>query len=462
MLANNKVKLLNLTSLKPKNIKIIDPDLGDIDSKKFLYYENLAKKFFVNNNLILFLGDNDSESIAFYLIFLRYKQCQILLEQNINFSNLKLIIKKFQPDFLFCPKNIDVPKNYLIIFQLKKYYFLKKRTKSKLKIDKNLAILISTSGTTGVSKFVKLSFDNIINNSISIQSYLKLNKKDVGITTLPLAYSYGLSVINIHLLQDLKIVCNKKSIIEKGFWDLISKYKVTNFSGVPFTFEMFDKLNFYEKNLFNLRFVTQAGGRLNNNIIFKICNNFEKKKINFFVMYGQTEASPRISYIELKNLKKKINSVGQVIKGGKISINQKNQEIIYEGLNIFKGYALERKDLVYCENIKKLKTGDKGYLDSENYLYITGRIKRDVKIYGKRLNLDILEKFLYNRFRDKVLCKSNENQIIIFGIKKQNEKKIKKVISSEFGLPVLSVRFKKISKFPINKNNKIDYSKLKF
>ena len=95
-------------------------------------------------------------------------------------------------------------------------------------------------------------------------------------------------------------------------------------------------------------------------------------------------------------------------------------------------------------------------------MFITGRISRDVKVYGKRLNLDILEKYLYNRFKDKILCKSNENQIIVFGIKKQNEKKIKNVISSEFGLPALTIKFKQISKFPINKNNKVDYSKLKF
>ena len=460
-MTNNKVKLINSLNFKNKNIKIIDSELGDIDAKKFLYFENFAKSFLTKNNLVLFLGDNDSESIAFYLIFLRLNQCQILLEQNINQLNLKLIIKKFQPEFIFYPNKFSHPKNYSIIFQLNKYNIIKRKTKNKLKINKNIAVLISTSGTTGESKFVKLSFDNIINNSIAIQAYLKLNKKDVGITTLPLAYSYGFSVINIHLLQDLKIVCNKKSIIEKDFWHLVSKYKVTNFAGVPFTFEIFDKLNFYEKNLYKLRFITQAGGRLNNRIITKICDNFEKRKINFYVMYGQTEASPRISYIELKNLKNKINSVGKVIKGGKIYIDKKNQEIIYEGLNIYKGYASERKDLIYCENIKKLKTGDKGYLDNKNYLFISGRMNRDVKIYGKRFNLDILEKFLQNKLKDKILCKNNENQIFVYGIKNYNEKKIKNVISTEFGIPPLSIIFKKIDKFPINKNNKIDYSRLK-
>jgi len=460
-MTNNNVKLINSLNFKPKNIKIIDAELGDIGAKKFLDYENFAKSFLKKNNLVLFLGDNDSESIAFYLIFLRLKQCQILLEQNINQLNLKLIVKKFQPEFIFYPKRYSLPKNYSIIFQLNKYNIIKKQTINKLKINKNLAVLISTSGTTGESKFVKLSFDNIINNSKAIQTYLKLNKNDVGITTLPLAYSYGFSVINIHLLQDLKIVCNKKSIMEKDFWHLVNRYKVTNFAGVPFTFEIFDKLNFYEKNLYKLRFITQAGGRLNNQIIAKICNNFEKKKINFYVMYGQTEASPRISYIELKNLKNKINSVGKVIKGGKIYINKKNQEIIYEGLNIFKGYASERKDLTYCENIKKLKTGDKGYLDNQNYLFINGRINRDIKIYGKRFNLDILEKFLQNKLKDKILCKNNENQILVYGIKNYNEKKIKNIISTEFGLPPLSIMFKKIDKFPINKNNKIDYSRLK-
>ena len=160
-MTNNKVKLINSLNFKPKNIKIIDSELGDIDAKKFLYFENFAKSFLTKNNLVLFLGDNDSESIAFYLIFLRLNQCQILLEQNINQLNLKLIIKKFQPEFIFYPNKFSHPKNYSIIFQLNKYNIIKRKTKNKLKINKNIAVLISTSGTTGESKFVKLSFDNI-------------------------------------------------------------------------------------------------------------------------------------------------------------------------------------------------------------------------------------------------------------------------------------------------------------
>ena len=457
------IKLNNLfvNQNKLRKLKIYDSENGDIDYKKFKIIENKIKKLVKNKSLVLFAGGNDSISLATYLALFRLKHCQILVEKNISKDNLNIIIKKFEPEYIFIDNKEKFDNKYKNVNTIGNYNFLKITKSIKSNIHKNLAILISTSGTTGESKFVKLTFENIIENTKSIQNYLNLNSFDVGITTLPISYSYGLSVVNIHLFQDLKIVCNNNSIIEKTFWNSVKKFKVTNIAGVPFNFEILDRLGLIDRNLCNIRFFTQAGGRLEEDIIKRISSILKKKNINFFIMYGQTEAAPRISYLSLNDFPKKIGSVGKVVSGGKLSINKSNNEIIYEGLNIFKGYSKNRGDLSKLNHISKLYTGDKGYLDNEKFLYITGRINREIKIYGKRINLDLIEKIINLKFNIRCACKNKENNIFIVSTKNiKNFDQMKNIISNEFGISKSCLKLKVISKFPINSNNKINYSKI--
>ena len=101
--------------------------------------------------------------------------------------------------------------------------------------------MLSTSGTTGSKKHVRISYNNLYSNSKAIIQYLNLNKNDKAITTLPIHYTYGLSIINTHLCVGAKLVVTRKNIIERDFWNLINIHKVTNFGGVPFTFEILKK-----------------------------------------------------------------------------------------------------------------------------------------------------------------------------------------------------------------------------
>ena len=97
-------------------------------------------------------------------------------------------------------------------------------------------LLMPTSGSTGSSKLVRLSYENLESNTSSIIKYLKIRKKDVTITTLPISYVYGLSIINTHLKSGATIVLTNKSVVENLFWDLFKKYKITSFGGVPFQY----------------------------------------------------------------------------------------------------------------------------------------------------------------------------------------------------------------------------------
>ena len=194
-----------------------------------------------------------------------------------------------------------------------------KKSKNK-KLNKNLSLLLSTSGSMGSIKFVKLSKINLKHNTDSIIKYLKLNSKDSSITNLPISYSYMLSVINTHLEVGASIIISKTSLIEKEFWKTFKNSKVTSFNGVPYTYEMLIKIGLKNIKINTLKYLTHAGGKIEERILKKILSFCNKNNLKFFSMYGQTEASPRISYLKPEFSKKKIGSIGKGTPGNKIYI----------------------------------------------------------------------------------------------------------------------------------------------
>ena len=203
--------------------------------------------------MVFLICKNNFESIVGYLSFLKKNCIILLLDEKINKELLTKLINNYKPEFLFLPKNRTNSLNsFSLVFNFNEYDLIKAKIITKKRIHKNLSLLISTSGSTGSSKLVRQSKTNIKSNIESICDYLSISKKDVTITTLPMSYVYGLSIINTHLYQGATIVLNTKSIVEKDFWNLMQKHKVTNFGGVPYTYSILERVNLSSFNLKNL------------------------------------------------------------------------------------------------------------------------------------------------------------------------------------------------------------------
>ena len=322
------------------------------------------------------------------------------------------------------------------------------------------------------SKFVKLSKSNLYKNTVSIIKYLKLNKKDITITNMPFFYSYMLSIINTHLHIGGSIVISKDSIVQKKFWDIYSKNKITSFNGVPYVYELLFKIGINKILKKNLRYITQAGGKLDEKLKLKLWEILRKKNIELFVMYGQTEASPRISYIKNKDLILKRESIGKSIEGVKMFLrNDKKQKILTPylkgniyctGKNIMLGYSKSFRDLNNQKNLKELNTGDIGFFDEDKYFFIKSRSKRISKIYGIRLDLEELEEKLLN-YGIKIISVSNDKKIGIFynPSKKISLKKIKQKVEKITNQSSDIFSFTKLKNIPRTTNQKIDFNKLK-
>jgi acyl-coenzyme A synthetase/AMP-(fatty) acid ligase len=221
----------------------------------------------------------------------------------------------------------------------------------------------------------------------------------------------------------------------------------------------------------SLKYLTHAGGKIEKKELKEIIKFCKKNDLKFFSMYGQTEASPRISYLKSEFSEKKIGSIGKGIPGNKIYLIDKygkkilkpflEGEIVCEGKNIFMGYSNNYKDLKKNnEKNYKLKTGDLGFFDNDKFFYISGRINKIAKIFGNRIDLSALESLMIKK-GFKVACISNNKKIFIFIEKKHNKKNVINTISNITKLNINSFELIKLKHLPRTSNNKISYNELK-
>ncbi len=161
----------------------------------------------------------------------------------------------------------------------------------------DLALLLSTSGSTGSPKLVRLSHTNLRSNAASIADYLGLTPDDVAVSTLPLSYCYGLSVLTSHLLARASLLLSEDSVTTHSLWDLAARHGATSFAGVPHTFELLERSGRAEALPRTLRYVTQAGGRLDPADVRRWVRHGQARGFDFVVMYGQTEATARMAWL---------------------------------------------------------------------------------------------------------------------------------------------------------------------
>ena len=215
-----------------------------VDNNKIFSYKEIlevSQKFtdaIPKRSLVFLLGGNNYETLISYIGLIRSKSVITLLDKDINIKNLKNLIKKYSPNYIILPDFFDKINGYTNIKNLKNYYILEKISNKKITMNDELAILLTTSGSTGSPKLVRLSYKNYLVNSAQIIRSLQL-KNSSTITTLPIHYTYGLSIINTHLISGGKIILNTNSILEKKFWSIYKKYKPNIFYGVPYTFSGF-------------------------------------------------------------------------------------------------------------------------------------------------------------------------------------------------------------------------------
>ena len=453
-----------------KNKVEIYDESQNLSFNKLLIETNKIKKKINKRSLILLISENSIGTIISYIFCLLNNHVLIIIDSKSSEKNIKNILSKYKPDYIFCSLRYT-KKNFEKIFDFYNNFLFKNKIRVKKKLNKNLCVLLSTSGSMNSNKFVKLSKKNIKSNTLSIIKYLKLKSNDSAISSLPISYSYMLSVINSHLQVGGSIAVTSTSIVQKKFWSFYKKSKCTSFNGVPYNYEILSKVGLNNLKIKSLKYITQAGGKLEKKFnleLIKFCN---KNKLKLFTMYGQTEASPRISYLEPRFSLKKIGSIGKAIPNTKLylidDLNNKIKkpfergEIVCEGSNVFMGYSNEYKDLDKdYECGIKLKTGDIGYFDKDDFFFLTSRKNKIAKIYGNRVDIEQLESLMSSK-GFKIFCVAYNNKIAVFSDKRYKNSHLINTLSNETNLNFQVFEYYKLKKFPRTDNGKISYIKLK-
>ncbi len=362
--------------------------------------------------LVVSLCGNTAGSVVGYVSFLNSGIVPIMLNAALEDGLLARLLDIYSPAYIWMPSgNISRPlfQGMKAVYSVYDYTLLETGYGRTYPLYDGLALLLTTSGSTGSPKFVRQSYANIESNTASIVEYLHLDSLERPITTLPMNYTYGLSIINTHLAVGATLLLTEKSLMQKEFWQFFKEEGATSFGGVPYTYEMLDRLRFYRMDLQSLRTMTQAGGKLTPELHAKFADYAARNGKDFVVMYGQCEATARMGYLPPDMAVEKCGSMGVAIPGGRFTLADENGaridephktgELIYEGANVTLGYAECGDDLAKGdERSGILATGDMAQFDEDGYYYIVGRKKRFLKIYGNRVNLDEIDRLIKGHF----------------------------------------------------------------
>jgi acyl-CoA synthetase (AMP-forming)/AMP-acid ligase II len=387
-----------------------------LSKKSSLTHGNLREKveqnsksleeIFVTKQLIAIYIPNSAEFIVTYLSVLKSGHAAVVLDTSQPIREHISLIEKH------CISTVITTRKYLDKFEnvsYKKFLLLNAEYLNDIvvdddaiierqDVDPSLALIIFSSGSTGKEKGVMLSHGNLISNTDSIIKYLKLNSQDRMNVVLPFSYSYGLSLLHTHLKVGGSVYLHASPFIGSVIHEL-NEFECTGLAGVPSTFiTLINKTPFLETSYTSLRYLTQAGGKLPADYIKRIVERLTR--IQLFIMYGTTEASPRLSYLPPEYAHLKPNSIGIPIPGVKLEISKSTNEddnkhgegeIVASGDNIMTGYLDDPIGTRRVLKNGKLYTGDLGRVDSDGYFYCLRRKNRVVKSMGYRVSLDSIE-----------------------------------------------------------------------
>lgn len=527
MLLNMVARDDNMWDLFDKGNKLAAID----DNGDTLLYSDLAElsvtlKNVAHRKLCFNLCKNTLGSLAGYVSMIEAGVVPVMLAADMDAGLLHNLIQTYEPDFFWCDKEgLKSVSDYILpehtdeidvrtaeeinkgLVNIKSFGLYASVYKNASLIFDNLALLLTTSGSTGSPKFVRQSYKNIKANTNSIIEYLEIDENERPITTLPMNYTYGLSIINTHIMAGATILITDKTLMDRGFWNFFKAEQATSFGGVPYTYEILDKLRLTRMDLPSLKTMTQAGGKLSIKLHEKLAQYAADTGRKFVVMYGQTEATARMGYLPADKALDKIGSMGIAIPGGEFILidssgetasqrtepdsaavaDNKNSvisedkesglsdnmgqvikephvtgELVYKGENVTLGYAVSREDLSKeDERNGVLETGDMAQFDEDGYFYIVGRKKRFLKIFGKRVNLDEVDRLIKGEYPEfDSATTGKDDNMVVYITDKESVDEVRKYVATKTQTNLSAVIVKYIEAIPRSDSGKVLYSEL--
>lgn len=401
-----------------------------------------------SRRLVLVEGADDLDSLVAYLAALQHGHVALVVPDDRP-AQRDATVAAYDPDIVCTSGARDDVR----------------RTASAHDLHPDLALLLSTSGTTGSPKLVRLSRDNVASNAAAIADYLGLTSTDRAVTTLPLHYCYGLSVLHSHLAVGASIVLTDLSVVDECFWDLVARTGVTGLAGVPHTFDLLAASGFEDRDLPTLRRVTQAGGRLAPDDVRRWSRFGRSRGWDLVVMYGATEATARMAWLPPDLAEEHPGSIGVAIPGGHLRLDESVDdrpgvgELVYSGPNVMLGYAEEPADLALPRVTTELRTGDLAR-ERDGLFEVVGRRNRWGKVFGLRLDLDAVERGLRADVDRHARVVATGRAVHAFVTSGRGSAAARTLVADRCGIPPHAVRVSVVPQVPHTTSGKPDYAAL--
>ena len=412
--------------------------------------------------LVLLFSDRDLAGLVCYLGALCAGHAVYLSPLSLQHPGAASIIENYRPELILWKGNAAggvPPAGYGCHTPLAGYDCALRYESDDAPPHRDLCIVLSTSASTGTSKAVSLSNRGLAANAAQIAQALQMSGNDRAITNLPYGYVYGLSVINSHLEAGGSVTVERRSAADRAFWQSAAKTRATTIAGVSLTYDYLRALDPCAAALPTVQKLLHSGDRISLDTLSWLHARFVLNGSKVYLMYGQTEASGRMTVLPPEAFSYKHPSVGVPVRDGSVEIDSQGQ-IVYRGPNVMLGYAATREDLSKGDMMGGvLPTGDLGYLGDGGLLYLTGRLRRRCKVFGRLVNLDDVESYFRDLF--PVAAVAGDGNVLVFCERPEELPKDRALrCALTLGIPPQSLLLRGITALPRATNGKISYAAL--
>lgn len=423
-----------------------------------------------SGTVVFCLCKNTVGSLQGYIAFVELGIVPLLLNENIDRELLDNLMEIYKPAYLWVSeKQYEQFEGELLLSLLG--YHLIKTTNDKYPLHDKLQLLLATSGSTGSPKLVRYKKGNLEENAKNVADAFSWTKEERPICDLGMQYTMGLNVINTHLYVGATVLLTDLNLMSGEFWEFIKSKKATNFTGVPFSYDILHKLHFSRMELPCLTTLAQGGGKLTDTMFQEWAQYAKDAGKRFIATFGTTETAARMSFLPPEDALTKIGSIGKAIPSGEMFLvdetgqvltqQEAEGELCYTGPNVTMGYAICQEDLQKDDEWNgTYHTGDLARRDSEGYYYITGRISRFLKLLSYRISLDQTERLITEKFHVDCACTGTDEKMKIFITDDKYKKEIMDYICKTTGLYKALFEIVLIHSIPRNDRGKIEYKRL--
>lgn len=448
----------------------IDDAGGELTYGEIVSLRSSLLSVIPERELVFCLCENRVGSLAGFLSLYECKDVCLLLSAKIEKGLLKTLCETYHPSYFWMPETKCSEFTYEVVFNYKGYVLCKTGNKASA-MHPDLSMLMTTSGTTGSPKLVRHKYGNIEANARNVAKVFSWTTEECGIIDLPMQYTMGLNVICSHLHAGAKVLLIEANLMNPKFWNFIKEQRSTNFTGVPFSYEILSKLRFAKMDLPYLATLAEGGGKLSDTLFSLFANYAEEKGKRFFATFGTTETSARLAYLPPECATTHIGSIGRAIPEGKlVLVGEKGQEVTesgiegelrYEGPNVTMGYGTCIDDLQKGDEFGGVyETGDVAKMDADGFFYIVGRKKRFLKLFGLRVSLDQSERIIKDHFGIECACTGDDTQMRIYITDRGLIEDVRQFMVEKTGLKATCFAVKIIDSIPHFESGKVNYRQL--